>query len=404
MSCPLRSLAFALLAIAPLAAQDLAVHGDLVHTMAGAPLEDGVVVIQGGRITAVGIRAETSIPEGLEVVRATVVTPGLIDAHTVVGLAGWLNQDEDQDQIDRSAPLQPELRAIDAYNPRDRLVEWIRGLGVTTIHTGHAPGAVISGQTMVVKTVAAPSDDDVLQPFAMLACTLGDGAKAEGKQAPGNRSKAVAMLRQRLLDAQAYLRKSESDDPGKRPAPDLGLDALGTVLRGEIPLLITVHRALDIRTALRLRDEFGIRVVLDGLAEAHLELDLLKAAEVPLIAHAPLLRSRGEAENATFRLGAILHDAGLPFAYQSGFESYVPKTRVVLWEAAVGAAHGLGFEPALRAITLDAARLLQIDDRVGSLEVGKDGDLALFNGDPFEYASQCLGTVIAGRRASSTPR
>src|SRR5690606_9227828 len=156
------------------------------------------------------------------------------------------------------------------------------------------------------------------------------------------------------------------------------------------------HAARARGGALRWAEESGIRVVLDGAAEAFLELDAIRAARVPVIAHPPMMRARGEAENATFRLGAILRDAGVPFAYQSGYESYVPKTRVVLFEAAMGAAHGLGFDAALRAITIDAARILAVDDRVGSIEVGKDGDLALYDGDPFEYTTHCIGTVIEG--------
>ncbi|MBK8975783.1 MAG: amidohydrolase family protein [Planctomycetes bacterium] len=368
-------------------------------------IRDGVVLVgEDGRITAVGPAAAVPVPAGWRVLEAAVVTPGLVDAHSVVGLGGWLNQEQDQDQLDRSAPLQPDLRALDAYSSRDRLVTWIRELGVTTVHTGHAPGALVSGQTMIVKTVADDFESHVLRPFAMLACTLGDGARAPDNASPGNRSRAVAMLRQELAKARDYLRKRDADDPAKQPDPDLRLDALGAALRGEVPLLVTAHRARDLRAALRLADEFGLRIVLDGAAEAPLELDAIRTAGVPVIAHAPMMRAMGEAENATMRLGAILRDAGIPFAYQSGYESYVPKTRVVLWEAAIAAAHGLGADAALRAITIDAARLLQVDDRVGSLEVGKDGDLALYDGDPFEYTSHCIGVVIEGTVVSQAVR
>jgi len=176
------------------------------------------------------------------------------------------------------------------------------------------------------------------------------------------------------------------------------------LLRRYVTQLGHAHRDRDMRAALRLREEFGIRIVLDGAAEAYRIVDELRDASVDVIAHAPMLRSRGDAENATFELGALLARSNLRFAYQSGYESYVPKTRVVLFEAAIGAAHGLGFDAALRAITLDAARVLGVDDRLGSIEVGKDGDLALYDGDPFELTTHCIGVVIDGVVVSEQPR
>ncbi|MDQ2921839.1 MAG: hypothetical protein M3R52_09565, partial [Acidobacteriota bacterium] len=166
---------FALLAIcAPrISAQQLAVQGDTVYTMAGQPIRDGVVLIRDGKVEQVGTATEVKIPAGSKTVRAKVVTPGLIDARSVVGLSGFLNQPHDQMQLELSASVQPELRATDAYNARERLVEWLRSFGVTTVHTGHAPGALISGQTMIVKTYGDEVDDAVIVPSAMVAATLG---------------------------------------------------------------------------------------------------------------------------------------------------------------------------------------------------------------------------------------
>jgi len=381
-------------------AQDLAVRGRIVHTMAGPAIRDGVVVIRDGKIVAVGPAAETPVPAGLEVLDAPVVTPGLIDAHSVVGLAGWLNYAHDQDQLEDSAPLQPELRAIDAYNPREPLVEWIRGFGVTTIHTGHAPGTVVSGQTLIAKTRGETVDEAVLVPAAMIAATLGEGAVADDG-APGTRSKVVALLRADLARAREYVAKQEKDEP---PSRDLRLEALGTVLSGERPLLVTAQRANDILTALRLAEEFGFRLVLDGAAEVTTVLEPVRAAGVPVLLHPTMQRAVRETENLSMETAAKLAEAGVPFALQAGYESYVPKTRVVLFEAAVAASHGLGFDRALASITIDAARILSIDDRVGSLEVGKDGDVALYDGDPFEYVTHCTGVVIDGRVESTEVR
>ena len=413
--CPLRStirsvaagLAVALVGLAAgpatVAGETLAIRGRIIHTMAGDPIPDGVVVVTDGRIVAVGPAATVAVPADARVLEAAVVTPGLIDAHCVVGLSGYLNQDQDQDQLDATEPVQPELRALDAYNSRDRLVEWVRGFGVTTLHTGHAPGTLVSGQTMVVKTAATAG---VLKPTAMVAVTLGDAGLVQGeKKAPGTRAKSVAMLRTELAKGVEYRRKQADPDREKRPAPDLRLEALARIVAGEWPLLVTADRATDIEAALRVAEEFGIRIVLDSAAESHLLVDRIRAAGVPVILHPTMKRAgSGETENASFETAATLRKAGIPVALQSGYESYVPKTRVVLFEAGVASANGLTIPEALATITIDAARILGVADRIGSLEPGKDADLALFDGDPFEYTTHCTGVVIDGAVVANQPR
>ncbi len=378
-------------------AGDLAVHGERIHTMAGTTIENGIVLIGDGRITAVGPAAEVVVPAGVPVLTAAVVTPGLIDARTVVGLAGYLNQPQDQDQLESSAAIQPQLRAVDAYNPRETLVGWLRQHGITTVHTGHGPGALISGQTMIVKTSGNTVEAALLEPTAMIAAQLGPGAFGAERKSPGSRSKQIAMLRQQLIKAGEYRDKRARARGDTAPARELELETLVEVLERKLPLLITAHRAQDLLSALRLAREFEIDIVLDGAAEAYLVLDAIREAGVPVLLHAPMARQFGELENASFTTAARLHEAGIAFALQSGYENYVPKTRVVLWEAAIAAANGLGFAPALASISIDAARILGIDDRVGSIEAGKHGDLALFDGDPFEYTSRVTAVVIEGR-------
>ena len=378
-----------------------AIAGKKVFPVAGAPIDDGVVLIRDGKIERVGTAAEVTLPPDLPVRRAAVVTPGLIDAHATVGLTGVLNIPHDQDQLERSAAAQPELRAIDAFNPRDELVGWLRGLGVTTVHTGHAPGALVSGQTMVAKLHGRSIDADVVVPLAMVAVTLGDGGRGAGGKSPGTRAKSVAMLRELLQKTREYAAKRAKDEDA---AIDLGLEVMAQVLAKEVPLLVPAHRAHDLQSALRVAREFDVRVVLDGAAEAYLLLPELRAAGVWVLPHPTMARSGGELKNATMELPKLLLDAGVPFAIQSGFEGYVPKTRVVLWEAGVAIGHGLPAADALRALTLDAARLLGLDARIGSLEVGKDADLALWDGDPFEYTTHCLGTVIDGVPFEHEPR
>lgn len=392
----------AVLVTGPLSAQT-AVRGDLVYTMTGAPIENGIVLISEGRIERVGPADAVDLPQGYEVREAAVVTPGLVDARNVVGLAGMYNQPSDQDQLDKSDPIQPDLRALDAYNAREGLVAWVRELGVTTMNTGPAPGALVSGQTMIVKTVGDTVDQAAVRPGAMMTFTVGSGV-SDNFDSPGTRSKGISLIRQALSDARAYGRKKDQADDDKKSDVDLGKEALLKVLDGEMPAVVTANRAHDITTALRLADEFGLDMILSGAAEAYLVLDEIKAAGVPVLLHPTMARPAGERANAAFDTAAKLRDADIPFAIQGGYESYVPKTRVVLFEAAIAASNGLSRMEALAAVTSSAAGILGIDDRVGTLEAGKDADLVLFDGDPFEYTTHVCAVFVAGEVVSDECR
>ncbi|MEE2857842.1 MAG: amidohydrolase family protein [Planctomycetota bacterium] len=394
--------------------QVIAIRGGTVHTMAkqadgswAVPIENGVVLIRDGKISAIGTAASVEIPEGTRVIEATVVTPGLIDSRSVVGLAGWLNYDHDQDQLERSSPMQPELDPRDAYNVREPLIEWVRSLGVTTLHTGHAPGQLISGQTFIVKTRGDNVDQAVLKPDGMVVCTLGSSGFGSGGKSPGTRAKQMAMLRQEFIKAQTYLDKqaaAETDEKKDAPGRDLRKEVLAKVLNRELPLMVTAHGSVDIQNVLRLQKELGIRVVLEGASECYDFIDELKQQEISVIIHPTMMRASGKGKNASMETAAKLVAAGIPVAMGSGYESYVPKTRVVLWEAAIACAYGCSFADALGLITASSAELLGISDRVGSLEVGKDGDVALYDGDPFEYTTHCIGTIIEGVVVSDQTR
>lgn len=405
-SVPVALIIATVAALAMPADAQIAVRGKKLYTLAGPAIEDGTVIVQDGKITAIGRSDQISVPAGFRVLQAEVVTPGLVDAHSTVGFSGIFNADHDQDQLERSAPIQPELRAIDAYNAQEDLIEWIRGFGVTTIHTGHAPGELISGQTLIAKTTGRTAKDAVIVDAKAIAATIGPAAQKSGGKSPGTRGKTMAMLRAELIKAREYAEKQKraAADKSDSPSRELRMEALGRVLSGEQPLMITTNRAQDISSALRLAKEFNIKIWLDGAAEAYLLVDDIKAAGVPVIVHPTMTRAIDERENLSFETAGKLAAAGVPIALQSGYEAYVPKTRVVLFEAGVAAANGLPFEAALRSITLDAAKLLGIDNRVGSLEVGKDGDIALYDGDPFEYTTHCIGTVINGRVVSDAAR
>ena len=372
----------------------IAVKAEKIWTMAGEPIIDGVVLISGGKIERVGTAAQVSIPANYRVINAKVVTPGLIDAHTVIGLNGYLNQPHDQMGLDASSPIQPELRAIDSYNPRERLVEWVRGYGVTTIHTGHQPTALVPGQTMIAKTFGDTVEAATLVPTAMINVTLGESALAGQGRSPGTRAKQIAMLRAELIRAGNY----------KGEPRDLKQEMWKKVLNRETALLVTAHRAVDIMNILRIAKEFNIRIVLDGVADAQQVINEIKASGFPVIVHPTMYRAGGETENLSMETAAKLKAAGIPVALQSGYEGYVPKTRIVLFEAALAAANGMTQAEALATVTIDAAKILGLDNRIGSLAPGKDADLAMFDGDPFEYVTHCTGTIINGQVVSEIVR
>jgi imidazolonepropionase-like amidohydrolase len=410
-----------LVVVAGSASAQVAVRAKTLYTMAGGPITDGVVVVRDGKIAAVGPASSTPVPEGFRVIEAAAATPGLIDARCTVGVSGVLNQVQDQDQLERSGPIQPELRAIDAYNPQDPLVEYLRSYGITTVQTGHAPGQVVSGQLAIVKTAGNTVEEAVVVAESAIAVTLSPMAQRGG--GPGTRAKMIAMIRDQFLKAQAYQKKLEEVERGagngeaakaddaaaekkdakkkEPPARDLRLEALVRVLEGKTPLVVTANRSQDIANVLRFAEEFDIRVILDSASEAYLIVDQIKAANggkgYDVLVHPTMARAVGEMENKTFENAAKLREAGLRVAIQGGFESYVPKARVVLLEAGVAAANGLGLEGALASVTIDAAKILGVESRVGSLEVGKDADIALFSGDPFEYTTTCTGVIINGK-------
>lgn len=396
------ALTFALTLSPAAVSAQLAVRADTLYTMAGPAIADGVVLVgKDGKVERVGPARAVRIPRGYRTLKAKIATPGLVDAHTVVGLAGALNYNQDQDQLETSDPIQPELRAVDAYDAREQLVSWLRTFGVTTLHTGHGPGALMSGQTMVVKTRGNSVAEALVDSATMVAMTLGPSVSGRfSGKSPGTRSKGVAMLRAVFIKARDYARKRADADSTKRPARDLELEAVAQVLDGTLPALITAHAISEIQAAIRLQREFGFRLVLDGASESYMLTDEIKAAGIPVILHPTMIRNSGEARSASLETAKKLRDAGIPVALQSGYEGYVPKTRVVLFEAAVAAANGLTREQALATITIDAARIIGEERRVGSLEPGKDGDLALFDGDPFEYTSHVCAVVIEGQVVS----
>ncbi|MEE2704389.1 MAG: amidohydrolase family protein [Myxococcota bacterium] len=397
---------------------EIAIRADTLYTSGPqGTLADGVVIVREGKIRAVGPAAEIEIPKSARVYRAKVVTPGLIDAQSTVGLSGMFNVPADQDQDEKSGPLQAGLRVIDGFNPAERLLGWLLAHGITTVQVSPGEANPIAGQAGVFKTWAPPGtgvSEFVVRFPSALVFNLGEVPKATyaaEKRAPTTRMGTAALIRKALSEAGAYARKRSaasrkgsraSSERAETPERSLPNDALALVLARELPALFVARREDDLATALRLGEEFGLEVQLADATEGYLMAGRIARAGVPVLV-GPVMERVGSLEtmNASFENAAILAAAGVPVVFRSGFEGYVPKVRVVLFEAAIAAANGFGFDAALTALTSRAARVLGVEDRIGSLEPGKDADLVLYDGDPFEYSSHVERVLVGGELAYS---
>ena len=250
---------------------------------------------------------------------------------------------------------------------------------------------------MVAKTWGKTVEEATLVPTAMVAVVLGQAANAGAGKSPGTRGKQAALLRTEFIKAQENLTKKE-------PPKDLRSDIMMRIVKGDVRLLVTAHKVQDIMTALRLAKEFDLKIVLDGASEAPLVINEIKTAGIPVIVHATMARAGGDTESLSLETASKLKAAGIPVAIQSGYEGYVPKTRIILFEAAMAAANGLGRKGALESITIDAAKILALDSRIGSIAPGKDADIAMYDGDPFEFSTHCVGTIINGQLISEVIR
>lgn len=373
--------------------KSLAILAGRVHTVSDGTLTDAVILIADGKITAVGPRGQVAIPAGTPVLTAAVATPGLIDAHSCVGLSGGANVSADQDQDEKTGPNQAELRVLDAFNPDDGLLAFVRREGVTTIHA--VPGRVnaIAGQSGIFRTHGISADRMALRTPAGILINLGEAPKgAYPGREPLTRMATAALVRSAFIQAR---NRARQDKPPANPK----LEALALALERKVPVLFAAHRADDIGTALRLAREFNLDARLELATEAYLVADQIAKAKVPVVVHPTMQRAAGSLETHHSQLAnaAALAARKVPLAIGTGFEGYVPKTRVLRREAAVAAVNGLGHDAALRAITLGAAEVLKIDATRGSLSKGKVADVVLYDGDCFEQTSQVTFTIQQGR-------
>ncbi len=371
--------------------------GASIIPVSDEPIENGVLVVEDGRIAAVGRAGDIDIPGDARRVEldGAVIMPGLVDTHSHIGsVAGG----------DASDPIQPAARVLDSIDVRDSGLARARAGGITTANLMPGSGLLMSGQTLYLKLREGRTISD-------LAYKREDGRYAGGmkmangtnpigeKPMPGTRAKSAALVRQRLIDAIEYGKKIEraGGDAEKMPERDLGKEALLEVLDGERVVHFHTHRHDDILTALRLQEEFGFRIVLQHVSEAHRIADEIADAGVPV--SLILVDSPGgklEAMNLNFKSPPILEAAGVDVAFHT--DDYITDSRLLLRMGAFGVRSGMSREKALEALTLAGARMLGLADRVGSLESGKDADFVILSGDPFSVYTRVLETWVEGKK------
>ena len=348
----------------------------------------GVILIKEGKV--VGVFFGDVEVRDMPVYKAKHVTPGLIDPFCSVGLSGAWNIPADQDQDESSDPNQADLRALDGFNPREPLLEFLQANGTTIVNATPGRQNAIAGRGGVFRTDGITTEGAAITPVGALVVNLGEVPK--GGKAPTSRMGVAALVRKAFADADAYRAKPPA---AKNPK----LEALIPALEGKVPVYFAAHRKDDIQTALRIAAEFKLKPVIAMGTEGYRMADELKKAGVPVVVHPTMQRAGSSIETLHSFTGnaAALDAAGIPVTICTGFEGYVPKTRVLRHEAAMAVAAGMDKERALRAITINAAKLLGIEKEYGSIEVGKVADLVLYDGDPFEHTTHVTQTLMRGK-------
>ncbi|MCQ1985606.1 amidohydrolase [Arthrobacter sp. zg-Y844] len=363
-----------------------------VVPVTGRPF-DGTVLVEDGRIRELG--PDVVVPKGAQVLDAggQWLLPGLVDAHTHLGVheegEGWAGNDSNE----MTDPVMAGVRALDAVNPFDTGFDDALAGGVTTANINPGSGNPIGGQAVALHTHGRYLEEMVLRAPSGLKSALGENPKriySDKKQTPSTRLGTAMVIRQAFMDAQNYLGKA---DPNAR---DPHLEALAMVLKREIPWRQHAHRADDIGTALRLADEFGYDLVLDHGTEAHLLADVLAERGVPVLI-GPLFttRSKVELRGRSMANPGKLAAAGVEISIIT--DHPVVPINFLIYQAALAVKEGLDPDEALRAVTINPARVLGLADRLGSLEPGKDADLVLWSGNPLDVMQRALKVWIGGR-------
>ncbi|WP_189221061.1 amidohydrolase [Saccharothrix coeruleofusca] len=376
---------------------DVAITGGYVVPVSGEPVEGGTVLIRDGRIAAVG--ASVEVPDGVPTVDATGswVLPGFVEAHGHLGVheegEGWAGQDTNE----MTDPNGARLRALDAINPADLGFADALSGGVTTAVIKPGSGNVIGGQTVAVKCWGRTADEMLVRQPVSVKSALGENPKrvyGDQKKLPSTRQGVAAVIRDAFTAAQDYVaRRDAADGPFQR---DNTLETLAKVLSGELPWCQHCHRADDIATALRLADEFGYKLIVNHGTEGHLVADLLAERGIPVVI-GPLFttRSKVELRQRSLRTPGVLARAGVEIAITT--DHPVVPINFLVHQATLAVKEGLDRETALESITVNPARMMGLNDRVGSLRPGLDGDVVIWSGDPLDVMSRAQRVFIQGR-------
>ena len=378
------------------------IRGGLVKPISGSDIPGGEVLVEGGKIAAVGSGLKP--PAKCRVIDASgcLVTPGLIDAHCHVGLHGEASRWEGCDINEFSDPVTPHLRAIDGFNPDDEGVALALAAGVTTAMTGPGSDNVVGGTFAAIKLFGNDVDDMVLKSPAAMKIAFGENPKEcygqNGSKAPVTRMAVAALLRETLFKARKYKAEIAAAEKEGKPRPfDFKMEAMLPVIDGEIPLKAHAHRADDILTAVRVAEEFGVRITLDHCTDGALIVDrLAKAGRPCLVGPSLWSKTKQELAHKTFATAGILDKAGIEVCIVTD-APVIPLQYLPLC-AGLAIKAGMKEESAWRAITLNPARVAGVADRVGSLEPGKDADIVVFDGDPLhEIAARPRFVMVDGK-------
>jgi len=368
-----------------------------IYTMEENIIEKGSILIKDGKFLEINETIDVN-EKDIEVydMNGMIATPGLIDAHCHLGMFEDAIGFEGNDVNEMTNPITPELRAIDGINPMDKtFTEAISG-GVTTVSTGPGSANVIGGQFAIIKTHGVSIDEMIVKAPSAMKCAFGENPKRvynAMKKSPSTRMATAAELRKTLYEALEYDTKIRRGDDGKF---DFRLKAMLPVIHRDIPLKAHAHRADDILTAIRIAKEFDVDLTLDHCTEGHLIVDILKNEKYPAIV-GPTFghRSKFELKNKSFTTPGILNKAGVKVAIMT--DSPVIPLQHLNMCAALAVRSGMDENEALKAITINPAEILKIDNKVGSIKVGKDADLAIWDNHPFDIQSRVIITVINGK-------
>jgi imidazolonepropionase-like amidohydrolase len=368
--------------------------------IAGAPIDKGTLVVRDGRIVAIGRSGEVEAPRGAETHDLTgkVVMPGLVDTHSHIGgVAG----------ADGSAPLQPEVRVLDSVDVRSSSLRRAQAGGITTVNVMPGSGHLLSGQTLYLKLRRGGTIDDYLirLPDGRIAGGIkmanGTNSMRPGGTGPfpGTRAKSAALVREQFVKALEYrdkLRKA-GDDVEKRPARDLAMESLVDVLDGKRTVHFHTHRHDDIVTVLRLAREFGFTPVLQHVSEGwKVAAEIAKSGAGCSIIVLDSPGGKLEAMDVAMKTGAVLQEAGVLTAFHT--DDWITDSRLFLRSGGLAVRAGMPRDKALEALTIAGARLLKLDDRIGTLETGKDADFVVLSGDPLSVYTRVEQTWVEGRK------